>query len=101
MLAEIISDDARDGIGRPPGGAGGDDGNWAGWKGLGLGRGGSQYPCPKGQDVATLHGFLLLGRAGFDPGFGSSILTGPGQGAKGACITENSCATPWKLFPFA
>jgi hypothetical protein len=85
MLAEIIGHNPGNSIGRPTSSAGGDNRNGASGIGLCPYSGGSKHPSPDSQDLATLHGFLLLWLGGFcRRPMASLILAGESFGAKGA-----------------
>ena len=84
MFAKAIRNDAGDRVRGPARGASSDDGNGPAWIGLGADGGGGQQHGPGGEDLATLHGFLLLfNRAGFAPASADNILAGQGPAAKG------------------
>ena len=100
MLAKIIGHDARDGIGRATCGTGGDDGNGACGKGLGMGAGGGKHGCPGDKNLAALHGFLLLWPGGPVPSpwqlrsWQARALVRRGQ------VTEISHAAPLQAVSF-
>ena len=95
MPAKAIGDDAGDGVGRPSGSTRRNDGNGACWKGLGVDAGGGEHGCPGGENLAALHGFLLLWPGGPVPSsLAAMILAGPRFGAKGACYRNLTRSPP-------